>query len=412
MSDWIKTRRTQFRPHCVVAYDCWEKLLTLEQKRQHQLDLFTAIKQPPASRPARTAREAERQKANAPKRNRKILSLTGQKRLKKVCELAGMSAEKQRIWKPEKLKYDYFRLGFITLNLSSDEHGLSDREYKSMLIDPFLDWLTKTIRVGMYVIRHELKQSGVIHSHLIIDRYIHYSEIRRKWNELQRKAGVLQLYQNKFKVMRYSEYERYRMRQGASDKMKIRKAYARGVATGWSDPNSTDVKQVASIKAISEYISKYVSKNDKAKKGNEAAASTTEKRELEIAHWSASKNLLAANYFNVIDGVEEEINAEKFAKKIKHIQRGANCINIYILPIYQALKTGSKWLIENFMLWKDSVRQGNKGLITKYLDKEMTEIQPIQSLPIAPKQPKELPAIQLNFNYNPFKLDYDEENVF
>lgn len=412
MSNWIKTRRTQYRPQCVVSYDCWEKLTTVEQLRQREVNLFTSLEQPPNRTKPRTAREAYRQQANAPKRNKRVISTTSRKRLKKVCELAGMSAEKQRIWREDRMRYEYFRLGFITLNLSHEEHNLTDVEYKKFLIDPFLDWLTKTVKVGMYIIRHELKKSGQIHSHLIIDKYIHYTDIRKKWNELQAKAGVIALYRGKFSKMRYSEYERYRMRQGSKDKVKIKKAYARGVATGWNDPNSTDVKQVSSITEISNYIAKYVGKTTGKSGNTQSNEEPKPPRELDIDHWSASRNLLKAQYFSVIDGYNEEIHAAKLASKIKWIERGKNVINIYILPIYQALKTGSKWLIDNYVMWKESVRAGNKGLITKYIDQTMIEVQPVAPLISSTTQPKELPPPQLDFDFNPYKFDYNEDEVF
>lgn len=129
--------------------------------------------------------------------------------------------------------YHTYRLGFMTLTIS-DTKIRCNSEVQKRCLRPFLMWLRRQ-GVTAYIWKAELQRRGQIHYHVTINSFVHYSDIRNKWNSLQRKAGYLNHYA---------------------------KVY------GHFNPNSTDIHSVAKIKNISAYMTKYLIKEvSKAESG-------------------------------------------------------------------------------------------------------------------------------------------------
>lgn len=211
---------------------------------------------------------------------------------------------------------------FVTLTLPAMQMH-TDYQVKKYLLDPFLSWLkvnsdevyhTGSLRgeqkgfgVHAYLWRAEPQKNGNIHFHIICDRYIPWKRIRARWNDLLSKMGYLDMYQmsrewffkDGFRVNEYalskdvlhflrvqkkaakarrvpdncSEYMRPFIQKVAekgvtfSESMvksfmekKQYQLYEKGIAEGWTDPNSIDIKKINSVKSIALYITKYLTK--------------------------------------------------------------------------------------------------------------------------------------------------------
>lgn len=103
------------------------------------------------------------------------------------------------LFSPEKQFYDdrrkrwiKFRINFITLTLAAAP-GVDDEYIKNRLLQPFIKWL---IRKGAsaYIWKAETQNNGNLHFHITTNVYIHHSEIRSKWNQLQDGHGFLNDY--------------------------------------------------------------------------------------------------------------------------------------------------------------------------------------------------------------------------
>lgn len=90
-----------------------------------------------------------------------------------------------------------FRINFITLTLAEQQHE-NDAYIKNRLLQPFLKWL---IRKGAtaYIWKAETQNNGNIHFHITTNMYIHWRDVRTKWNELQQDHGFLNAYQEEYK---------------------------------------------------------------------------------------------------------------------------------------------------------------------------------------------------------------------
>lgn len=150
------------------------------------------------------------------------------KRLSKAISLLVQGTRKRWILNPVNHRRQLHQLTFVTLTISDHEKKLSGKEAHKLLLSPFLDWLRKTKKVNTYVWKAELhKASGQIHYHITTPDFIHWRELRDKWNEIQKKNGFLDAY--------FKKHKHY-------------------------DANSTDVHKVYKIKDVEAYLIKEIAK--------------------------------------------------------------------------------------------------------------------------------------------------------
>lgn len=176
------------------------------------------------------------------------------KRISKAINLLLQSAERKVFINPITHKKEVFKLNFITLTISGNERKLSAKEGYSLLLKPFLQWLTKTHNVNTYIWKAELQRNGQLHYHITTTTWIHWSTIRNKWNYLLSKNSLLDNYQKKHKH---------------------------------SNANSTDVHKVYKIRNISAYLHKELTKS------LQNIDSTTGKI------WDCSNNIKGQPYFRI-----------------------------------------------------------------------------------------------------------------
>jgi hypothetical protein len=89
-------------------------------------------------------------------------------------------------------KWHYHHLSFITLTIASSKKLQGKWTYENLL-KPFLRWMRETKGEGgeYYIWKLEFQKRGQIHYHITTPAFIDYTEVREKWNDLQREAGLL-----------------------------------------------------------------------------------------------------------------------------------------------------------------------------------------------------------------------------
>ncbi|MBA4849471.1 hypothetical protein [Emticicia sp. BO119] len=211
---------------------------------------------------------------------------------------------------------------FITLTLP-DKQKHKDQTIKDRCFMPFIEWLTsasqevdrkgnpKGCGVQCYFWRAETQKNGNVHFHLIVDRYIPYDRLRKKWNQYIERLGYVTRYRQKMQFIyengfvvntKQQMFEVQRLRKIADrfnktkkmpkismqrysrllDEMKEatrlnrkvsedtlyavaeemqRDAYFMGQDNNWSNPNTTDIKKVDNIASLASYVCKYIAKD-------------------------------------------------------------------------------------------------------------------------------------------------------
>lgn len=214
------------------------------------------------------------------------MSVGARKRMTKAVTLLSQAAKPKWIFNPIIGRYQYHRLSFITLTVSCKEI-ISTRDGYDKLLKPFLGWLRDTKGVTTYIWKLEFQERGQVHYHITTPSFIHYEEIRRTWNSLQRKAGYLDEYAKEH---------------------------------GHFNPNSTDIHDVQKQQKMAHYMVKELCKAVDAKRVKATAIVnslikageipeekkkqfideyTGEEMRADGKVWDCSNNLAGASYFAI-----------------------------------------------------------------------------------------------------------------
>lgn len=194
------------------------------------------------------------------------------KRISKAINIMLQSLEKQIIFNPVTRKREVFKLNFITLTVSALQKHLSSMEAYSTLLKPFLNWLTKTKGVKTYIWKSEKTKKGQIHYHITTTTWIHWYDIRNKWNYILAKNNMLDEY-----IKRY----------------------------GHANANSTDVHKVYKIRNLSGYLHKELCKSIQNEGDNKGKI------------WDCSNNLKGQKYYSVYFDAVHEKRLVSIMKKMK-----------------------------------------------------------------------------------------------
>jgi len=150
-----------------------------------------------------------------------------------------------------------FKVSLITLTLSSKQEH-SDRQIKSFILQPFLRRLRGQYGIINYIWKAETQQNGNIHFHLVIDKFIHYMDLRNLWNNWQEALGYV-------------------------------------TRSTIENPNSTDVHSIKNVRNLAAYLCKYLSKNSDGR------------RLIEGKLWDCNKELKA---IKVVSEMEDHLIPE------------------------------------------------------------------------------------------------------
>jgi hypothetical protein len=158
-----------------------------------------------------------------------------------------------------------FKLCLVTLTLASrQEH--TDRFIKKKCLNQFFVEAKKYWNIKNFIWRAEAQINGNIHFHIITDRFIPWNELRNVWNRIQNKLGYCDRYRDELRAFHKGGFK---VREDLLEKWSYKeqlKAYRKGVASDWHNPNSTDVHSLTKVKDVGAYLSKYITKNKACRK--------------------------------------------------------------------------------------------------------------------------------------------------
>ena len=178
------------------------------------------------------------------------LSKKAQTGIKNAINWLLVAAKPKRIYSKNHKKTFSFKVSFITLTLPDTLEPVTNKDFQTKLLNPFLVYCRKYLGLKNYVWKLELQKNGKIHAHLTTDCFIYWRDLRKHWNRLLFRNGYI------------SEFAR---------------------SFGHYNPNSTDVHSVQKVRNLGAYLAKYLSKNTEGQ--------TTIKGRI----WGCSYELSAAN---------------------------------------------------------------------------------------------------------------------
>ncbi len=160
---------------------------------------------------------------------------------------------------------------------------MTDHQFKKELLHNFINTCRAAYGLKNYVWKVEAQANGNIHAHFTTDTFIHWKDVRRVWNRILDKKGIIDSYRNKHSSMTFDDYCTAYNPTGERDIQQLRNSYNAGCSSNWSDPNSTDVHAVHKVKDIAAYLAKYMGKNE------------DDRRSIKGRLWGCSYNLSESN---------------------------------------------------------------------------------------------------------------------
>ena len=162
------------------------------------------------------------------------ITASTRKRIETAVDIFLQCSPKRRVFNPIIGKEQNFQLSFITLTISAHNQvpaSEGHKALKSWLQHFKRPWHKKKMSEPMtsYIWKAEVQARGQLHYHLTTNAWLHFAEIRRVWNDLQKARG----WTNDYFLLK-----------------------------GHHDPNSTDVHSIYKIKDVRRYLSKYIAKQE------------------------------------------------------------------------------------------------------------------------------------------------------
>lgn len=190
-----------------------------------------------------------------------LLSKASKRRLQdRVTAMYRLSTPRTIRTQNNKLIYN-FRCGFLTLTLPAKQVH-SDVEIKEKALNQLMVELRKNYKVENYVWKAELQANENIHFHIVLDRYVDFYAIRRRWNRILDKLGYIEAYQERMNSQSFFDYytnaRKYNNNLSEAE-AKIR--YKKGLETNWANAPTVDIRVIKTEKDVAIYMSKYISKD-------------------------------------------------------------------------------------------------------------------------------------------------------
>lgn len=211
-----------------------------------------------------------------------------------------------------------FRVNFVTLTLSSAQIH-SDKVITNKLLNQFFVEIKRKYQVSNYIYRAEKQRNGNIHYHILIDKFIWYTDIRDLWNRIQNKLGY---------VDRYSQEQREWHKNGFKPRPELfnfwplekqKKAYKEGLKSNFTRPNSTDIHSLKKIRNVRSYLVKYMTKEDESLSG--VGVKVDAKLLVSGRLWASSHN------FSNISGLQ--VDVDSFIEELLSRLKRSNLVWVY-----------------------------------------------------------------------------------
>jgi len=229
---WSPKLLLQVRSNCLITYfqNNYHISLTEEQK----LRIIEAIK------------------LSRLNRYQGMLTVGARKRLSRAVDLLVQCIKPKTLYNEVSQRYIKHKLSFITLTIPDNKRITGQECYEKVFVH-FIQWMRRTKKATTYIWKLEVQERGQLHYHITTPTWIHYQEIRDKWNNLLRQNNLMDDFKAKY---------------------------------GHEDPNSTDIHEVRHVDDLSNYLKKEFCKsiqnpNTKGKV------------------WDCSYNLKSSKYYSV-----------------------------------------------------------------------------------------------------------------
>ena len=223
-----------------------------------------------------------------------LLSKAAKNRLLNGINWLYVLSDEKKIY-PDKEKSKTFKISMITLSLSAKQMH-TDKEIKSEMLSALIEKLKYNHGLKSYVWRAEIqsKSTGNIHFHIISNVYVNHMELRKYWNDIQRRFGYI----DQFNLNNPS-------------------------AKDYDNPNSTDVHSAKNIRDLVKYLAKYMCK-----------APSELERNIEGRQWFLSSNLSKIKPLAYQEDNELVNEVAQFGKKAKMFKP-----NEYVTVLYANIFT-------------------------------------------------------------------------
>jgi hypothetical protein len=193
------------------------------------------------------------------RKNNGFLSNHAKRKLNKSLDYMIVTSDRKKVYSKVQKKYISYRIVFVTLTLPAKQIH-SDKEITNKCWNQFIIELRKYHNVKRFVWRAEKQENGNIHYHILINQFVEWQELRKRWNRIVNKLGYVDRYQQ---AMTEFYKNGFRLSENPNDKRTVeqqRKAFIIGQKSNWTSPNSTDIHDTRKIKDIKSYVAKYMSK--------------------------------------------------------------------------------------------------------------------------------------------------------
>jgi hypothetical protein len=137
-----------------------------------------------------------------------------------------------------------------------------DTEIINTCLNSLLLELKKYYSVKNYVWRAEKQKNGNLHFHILIDKFVYWSELRERWNRIINKLEYVDSYRNFLKEFHKSGFKVRADLLKNWDEQAQRLAYQKGKSNDFANPNSVDIHSTKKIRNIRKYLTKYMTKNE------------------------------------------------------------------------------------------------------------------------------------------------------
>lgn len=248
------------------------------------------------------------------RKNNGYLSTHAKRKLFRALDYMLITSNRRTIYSKIQRKKISYRIVFVTLTLPSVQLH-SDKVITNKLLNQFFIELQKYHGVKRYIWRAEKQLNGDIHYHIVINEFIEYQELRKRWNRICNKLGYVDAYQKKMKEF---FKDGFRLSENPHDKRSIeqqRKAFIIGQRSDWRSPNSTDIHDTRKIKDLKAYIGKYMSKNPQI--NIDDIQEDDDRLIVKGRLWSCSQDLSKIEGCNLIEDWQISDELEKVAANSK-----------------------------------------------------------------------------------------------
>lgn len=279
------------------------------------------------------------------RKNNGFLSTHAKRKLFRALDYLILMSDRKKVYSKLQQKYISFKVVFVTLTLPAEQIH-SDKEITNLCFNQLLVELSKYHNVKRYVWRAEKQDNGNIHYHLLINQFIEYQELRKRWNRIVNKLGYVDRYQQSQKEFFKNGF---RMSENPNDKRTRKeqiRAYIIGQKSDWRSPNSTDIHDTRKIKDAKKYVSKYMSKQPDI--DLESSDLESEKLIVKSRLWSCSHDLSNVKGCEVLESWDISDELEQVAAGSKCRVYSDTYFKVMYCSIQDVLRHGTGLLFKYF----------------------------------------------------------------